>query len=307
MDLRSRRSRRLDPGLKWANAHTSSDFNLEEDGDIERAIALSRTYNVPIAAASVYVGACDREDRNYGRFMIEQAARLAQAAPDGRLILRILGGDLWARARSLPGRWQDIRRALRDESLESVLLWEGVARDCERKTGKTVILGLEIYHGHYLSDLNDVHHLCQGVKEIGWNYLGFIDDPANRFIASEGDLLGAVDFARMVKAWGGRILSYHVKDVRYVSPWSQFYPQFMQQIGEPVFVCGLHKYEWSPLGKGEVDLHQTLIAAQRFSSPPHDWCMISTEYVAASQNEQEAASILGSYARLLEGSLNPTS
>ena len=165
--------------------------------------------------------------------------------------------------------------------------------------GKKVVLGLEIHHGQYLSDLHDVHHCCRGLRSTGWDLVGFIDDPANRFIASEGDLLGAMDFARMVRAWGGRVIAYHLKDVRYLSPWSQFHPQPLQKVGERIFVWGTNKFEWVGLGDGEIDLGGALMAAGTLSQPPHPFCMVSTEFVAASADEAQAASVVEAYRQLL--------
>lgn len=299
VDLRSRRSPASDPERVWSVAHHNSDFDLGDPASVDRAVALSRASGVPIAMTSAYVGACVPSDRDYGRHVIDQAYRLAEAAPDGTLILRVLGGDLYARARSLPGRWHEIRRQLRDEGLATLLQWESYTREAAARTGRRVFLGLEIHHGQYLSDLTDVHHACRGLRETGWEYLGFIDDPANRFIASEGDLLGAMDFARMVRAWGGRILAYHLKDVRYLSPWNQFHPQPMQRVGERVFVWGMNKYEWVELGKGEVDLAHTLMAAHALSQPPHPFCLVSTEFVAASADLAGAREIVASYRHLI--------
>jgi sugar phosphate isomerase/epimerase len=283
----------------WAVAHHNSDFDIGDPASVDRAVATSRSYGIPIGMTSAYMGACVPQDRAYGRHVIEQAYRLAEAAPDGTLILRVLGGDLYARARSLPGRWQDIRRQLRDESLSTIQHWEGVTRELSAATGRRVVLGLEIHHGQYLSDLHDVHHCCRGLRATGWDFVGFIDDPANRFIASEGDLLGAVDFARMVRAWGGRVLAYHLKDVRYLAPWGQFHPQPVQRVGEPIFVWGTNKFEWVPLGSGEIDLAQTLMAASLLSQPPHPYCLVSTEYVAASADHPDAERIVDRYRALV--------
>lgn len=299
LDLRSRRDAATDPGGVWAVAHTNSDFDLGAPADVQRALALAERFEVPIAATSAYLGACQPEDLDYGEHIIDQAYELAAAAPDRTLVLRVLGGDLWARARSLPGRWQDVRQRLRDESLAAILRWEAHTRMRAEQTGRKVLLGLEVHHGQYLSGLHDIHHCCRGLREVGWDFLGFIEDPANRFIASEGDLLGAMEFARMVQAWGGRILAYHLKDVRYVSPWSQFFPQPLQRVGDRVFVWGMHKYEWTPLGQGEVDLDAAVMAAQTLSSPPHPWCLVSAEYVAASGTEAEALAVLEAYGALV--------
>ena len=117
--------------------------------------------------------------------------------------------------------------------------------------------------------------------------------------------MGALDFARIIQAWGGRILAYHIKDVRYVSPWSQFFPQPLQRVGEKVFVWGVHKFEWVDLGEGEVDLEQSLMAAQTHSKPAHPWCLVSTECVSASRDEAHAEEIIERYARLLiDGAAN---
>ena len=300
VDLRSRRAPASDPHGRWAVAHDNADFDLADPHDVARAVALSRAHGVPIAAASAYAGACNPEDRSYGCSVIDRAVELAEAAPDETLLLRMLGGDLLARARGLDGRWQDIRRALRDESLATIRVWEAHARQRAAETGRRVVLGLEIHHGQYLGDLLDIHHCCRALQDVGWEHVGFIEDPANRFIAAEGDRLGAVDFARMVRAWGGRIVGYHLKDVRYVAPWSQFFPQPLQRVGEPIFVWGMHKYAWTSLGEGEVDLADALVAASRASDPPHRWCLVSTEFVAASRDEAEAARTLASYAALID-------
>ncbi len=299
VDLRSRRDPASDPDRSWAVAHHNSDFDIGDPCSVARAVALSRAHAVPIAMTSAYMGACLPGDREYGRHVIGMAYRLAEAAPDGTLILRVLGGDLYARARSMPGRWEDIRRQLRDESLATLRYWEGIARDQGRRCGRRVILGLEVHHGQYLSDLHDIHHCARGLRDVGWDYVGFIDDPANRFIASEGDLLGALDFARMVRAWGGRVIAYHVKDVRYLSTWNQFHPQPIQRVGERIFVWGTNKYEWVGLGDGEVDLAQTMMAAETLAQPPHPFCMVSTEYVAASCDEADAAATIESYSALI--------
>lgn len=298
VDLRSRRDAASDPGRVWAVAHHNSDFDIGDSTSVDRAVALSWEHGVPIAMTSAYMGACVPQDLDYGRHVIEQAYRLAEASPDGTLILRVLGGDLYARARSLPGRWHDVRRQLRDESVATILQWEGITRELSVTTGKRVVLGLEIHHGQYLSDLHDVHHCCRGLRGTGWDLVGFIDDPANRFVASEGDLLGAMDFARMVRAWGGRVVAYHLKDVRYLAPWSQFHPQPLQRVGERIFVWGTNKFEWAALGDGEVDLAQTLMAASTLAQPPHGFCMVSTEFVAASADYTEAERVVESY-RLL--------
>jgi long-chain acyl-CoA synthetase len=299
VDLRSRRAPASDPERVWAVAHTNADFDLGDPAEVDRAVALSEAHRVPIGMTSAYMGACVPGDRDYGRHVITQAYRLAAAAPDGKLVLRVLGGDLYARARSLPGRWHDIRRALRDESLATIQYWEGCTRELAAATGRRVVLGLEVHHGQYLSDLHDIHHCCRGLRETGWEFCGIIDDPANRFIASEGDLLGAMDFARMVRAWGGRVIAYHLKDVRYLSPWNQFHPQPMQRVGERVFVWGTNKYEWVALGAGEVDLAQTLMAAGTLAQPPHPYCMVSTEFVAASADADEATRVIEAYRALV--------
>lgn len=306
IDLRSRRAAESDRAGTWAVAHHNADFDLGDPASVARAVQLARQHSIQIAAVSAYFGACNPEDFDYGLRVIDNAYALAEAAPDGCILLRVLGGDLWARARSVAGRWQDIRRQLRDESLDAIKRWEAHTRQRAAETGRRVILGLELHHGQYLSDLNDIHHCCRGLREVGWDFVGFIEDPANRFIASEGDLLGAMDFARMVAAWGGRILEYHVKDVRYLSPWSQFHPQPLQRVGDPVFVWGMHKYAWTPLGQGEIDLDQAIMAAQTLSQPPHAWCLVSTEYVAASRDFDEAATVLDRYCALVrDGRVGP--
>ncbi len=299
VDLRSRRSEETDPAGLWTVAHANSDFNLLDPESVDAALALARTHGVPVAAASAYVGACHPEDVEVGLACIEAAGRLAEAAPDGTLVLRVLGGDLRARARGMRGRWQDIRRQLREECLATIRTWEAHARQLAERTGRRVVLGLEIHHGQYLADLHDIHHACKGLRELGWEHVGFIEDPANRFIASEGDRIGAMDFARMVRAWGGRILAYHLKDVRYLEAWSQFHPQPLQRVGEPVFVWGMHKFEWTPLGEGEVDLREALMAARMLADPPHGATLVSTEYVAGSRDEREAAALLDAYARMV--------
>ncbi len=299
VDLRSRRDPASDPEGLWRVAHDNADFDLGDPASVDRALELAWEHGTHIASTTAYLGACNPSDRAYGVHVIDQAYRLADAAPDGTLILRVLGGDVWARARSMPGRWQDIRRQLRDESLDAILHWEAHTRQRAAETGRKVILGLEIHHGQYLSDLHDLHHCCRGLREVGWDFVGFIEDPANRLIASEGDLMDAVGFARTLRAFGGRIVAYHLKDVQYLSPWSQFHPQPLQRVGEAFFVWGVHKYAWAPLGEGEVDLDQALMAAQHHTRPPHDWCMVSAEYVAASRDEEHAFEILQSYGRLL--------
>ncbi len=299
VDLRSRRDPATDPDGVWAVAHQNSDFDLLDPASVARAVSLSLAHGMPIGAASAYLGACHPQDLHVGFDVIDGAYALAEAAPDRTLVLRVLGGDLMARARRRTGRWQDIRVQLRDESLKTLLAWEAHTRERAENTGARVLLGLEIHHGQYLGNLHDIHHLCRGFREIGWEYAGFIEDPANRFVATEGDRLGAMDFARMVGAWGGRILSYHLKDVRHVSGSRPFEPEPFQPVGERFFVWGTHKYEWTDLGSGEVDLEGALMAAQTLSSPPHSSCMVSTEFVAASRDEEEARSLVDSYAHLV--------
>lgn len=299
VDLRSRRDPASDPEGLWSVAHENADFDLGDPASVDRAVELAWEHGVHIASTTAYAGACNPSDREYGVQVIDQAYRLARASPDETLLLRVLGGDLWARARSMPGRWHDVRRELRDESLEAILHWEAHTRQRAAETGRKVVLGLEIHHGQYLSDLHDLHHACRGLREVGWDYVGFIEDPANRFIASEGDLMGAMGFARTLRALGGRVVAYHLKDVQYLSPWSQFHPQPLQRVGESVFVWGVNKYAWVGLGEGEIDLADALMAAQHLARPPHDWCLVSAEYVAASGHEEEALRILQSYGRLL--------
>jgi long-chain acyl-CoA synthetase len=306
IDLRSRRDPASDPSGSWRIAHENSAFDLGDPESVRDALALSWSTGMRIASTTAYIGACNPGDLAYGTHCIDQAYRLAEAAPDGTLILRVLGGDLWARARSLPGRWHDVRAQLRDEALDAILHWEAHTRQRAAETGRKVLLGLEIHHGQYLSDLHDLAHCCRGLRAVGWDFVGFIEDPANRFIAAEGDMMGALDFARTLRAFGGRILATHLKDVQYLSPWSQFHPVPLQRVGERVFVWGVNKYAWVPLGDGEVDLDQALMAAQQYARPPHEFCMVSAEYVAASSSEEEAAAILDTYGRLLQdGGLRP--
>ena len=305
LDLRSRRDPASDPEGIWEVAHDNSDFDIGDRESVEAATKLAADNGLQIAAASAYLGACNPSDLEYGLRVIDNAYALAVAAPNSTLVLRILGGDLRARARQMEGRWLDIRRELRDESLATIKIWEAHSRKRAAETGRKVFLGLEIHHGQYLSNLHDIHHCCRGMRDVGWEYFGFIEDPANRFISSEGDRMGALDFARIIQAWGGRILAYHIKDVRYVSPWSQFFPQPLQRVGEKVFVWGVHKFEWVDLGEGEVDLEQSLMAAQTHSKPAHPWCLVSTECVSASRDEAHAEEIIERYARLLiDGAAN---
>lgn len=299
VDLRSRRDAATDPDGIWRVAHDNADFDIGDPESVDRAVQLAWSHGAHIAAASAYAGACNPQDRAYGIDVIDQAYRLAEASPDGTLLLRMLGGDVWARARSMPGRWQDIRHQLRDEALQSILAWEAHTRQRAAETGRKVILGLEVHHGQYLSDLHDLQHCCRGLRRVGWDFVGFIEDPANRFIAGEGDRVPAMDFGRILTALGGRILAYHLKDVRYIAPWSQFHPQPLQRVGERVFVWGVHKYEWVPLGDGEIDLGASLMAARTLARPPHDWCLVSAEYVAASEDEEGAAAVLDVYGALL--------
>lgn len=299
VDLRSRRSAASDPGGTWAVAHHNAAFDLADRADVARAVALAEEHDVQVASVSVYAGACDPADRAYGMEVIDRAYDLAAVAPDGTLLLRLLGGDLWARARSVAGRWQDIRSELRDQALETVQAWEAHTRQRAAETGRKVVLGLEIHHGQYLSNLHDLHHCCRGLARTGWEFVGFLEDPANRFIASEGERMDSLDFARVVRALGGRIIGYHLKDVSYLTPWSQYHPQPMQRVGEPVFVWGTHKYAWSPLGEGELDLESVVIAAQTLSEPVHPFCPVSAEYVMASTDEEEAWGVLEGYIRLL--------
>lgn len=307
VDLRSRRAPESDPRGTWAVAHHNADFDLADPVDVQRAIELAEAYDLEIASVSAYFGAAHPDDEAYGTVCIDHAVALAERSPGGTVVLRVLGGDLWARARSMPGRWQDVRGSLRDECLARILAWEAHARMRAAESGRKVVLGLEIHHGQYLADLTDLHHACRGLRDTNWEQVGFLEDPANRLIAGEGDPIGSMDFARIIRAMGGRILGYHVKDVRYVSPWSQFHPQPLQRVGDLFFVWGMHKYEWAPLGAGEVDLPQALMAAATLSDPPHDACLVSTEYVAASADEAEAAAILDTYLKLVRDGRAPRS
>ena len=302
LDLRSRRAARSDPSGTWAVAHANADFDLADPREVDRAIALSRAFEVPVGMASAYVGACEPADLGYGHEVIEQAYRLAEVAPGGRLVLRVLGGDLLARARGMRERWQEARRNLRNECVQTLHAWEAHTRRLAANSGRRVYLGLEVHHGQYLGDLADIHHCCRAFRDTGWDLVGFIEDPANRFIAGDGDLIGAMDFARMTRAWGGRVLAYHLKDVRHLSAWSQFHPQPMQRVGDRVFVWGTQKFEWAPLGTGEVDVRQAVMAARLLSEPAHPWCPISTECVAASTTASEAEAIVRAYVRLIEES-----
>lgn len=299
VDLRSRRDPASDPDGLWSVAHHNADFDIGDPASVQRAVAMAKEAGLLVGMSSAYVGACEPGDLDYGLRAIEGAYALAEVAPQGTLILRVLGGDIRARGRSMPGRWQDVRKQLRDDCLQTLRRWEAHTRELAAQTGRKVILGLEIHHGQYLGELHEVHHCCQGLKETGWEFLGFIEDPANRFIAAKGDLLSAMDFARMVRAWGGRLIAWHLKDVRYISPWPQYHPQPIQKIGERFFVWDTDKYAWAELGEGEVDLSATLSAAALLSEPPGAGCIVSTEYVASSESEAEAAAVLSTYHSLL--------
>ncbi|MCK6527268.1 AMP-binding protein [Myxococcota bacterium] len=300
LDLRSRRSPESDPGEIWRMAWHNADFDLADPAQVERAVGLARRHRVEIAATSAYLGACHEQDVEYGRRLVEGANRLAAAAPDETLLLRVLGGNIKATGRGMVGRWQDIRRQVRQRSVEVLKSWEAHARALHEENGRKVVVAFEIHQGQFGEDLHDLYFLCRGLRDTGWEFIGLVEDPANRFIASGGDELPSVDFGRLVSAWGGRIVAYHLKDVRYVSPWSDFHTEPIQRVGDPVFVWNGHKFQWVPLGEGEVDLEDALMAAHTVSRPPHDFCLVSTEYVAGSADEKEAKGILQAYARLVQ-------
>jgi len=300
LDLRSRRDPATDPGEIWRVAWHNADFDLGDAAQVDRVLALCRTNRVEVVSTSAYVGACHEQDVEYGLRLVEHANRLAAASPEQTILLRVLGGNIRATGRTMLGRWQDIRRQLRQRSVEVLKRWEQAARALHEENGRKVVLGFEVHQGQFGEDLHDLYFLCRALRDTGWDFVGLVEDPANRFIASGGDDLPSGDFGRLVTAWGGRIVAYHLKDVRYVSPWSDYDTSPIQRVGDPVFVWNGHKFQWTPLGEGEVDLEDALRAAQSVSRPAHGFCLVSTEYVAGSADEKDARRILAAYARLIQ-------
>ena len=113
LDLRSRRDSESDPEGIWEMAHLNSDFDIANPASVDRATQIAYDHGLEIAAASAYMGACNPSDVDYGLKAIDGAYALAAAAPESTLVLRVLGGDLRARARQMEGRWRDLRNGPR--------------------------------------------------------------------------------------------------------------------------------------------------------------------------------------------------
>lgn len=67
VDLRSCRNPSTDPDKLWIGAYENSSFDSIDDKCIRRAISLAKEYSMNIIGISVYLGAFNHQDLEYGK------------------------------------------------------------------------------------------------------------------------------------------------------------------------------------------------------------------------------------------------
>lgn len=291
IDLRSRRSAHSDPLGHFSVCHHGSDFDLATGVDVENAIALSRAYGIEVASVSPYLGACHPEDKEYGLQLIKQSARMAKVSPNGTIMMRTFGGII--------GSNTSMKEKM-SRAISTTKIWVDQARRQFEMTGQKVVIAFEVHHGHLLSDVDQISLFIDGLAPEDLHWLGFIDDPANRFIEQRGLSLSAQEFLIAVNSRGGAVVAHHMKDVAEVESKQIDNIGHIQTVGERFFSYQGRGYEWTELGQGALDLQECLKAVKLARTPFSDFDLVSAEYVAASADKERARAVLLQYVDLLE-------
>lgn len=300
VDLRSCRNPSTDHDMIWAGAHDNSSFDITNDECIERAVSFSGKYRKSIIGISVYQELFGQQDFEYGKEVIEKAIKLTPAAPDKTLIIRIVGGS---------------KRSVIDEKCKEIVLSNlaklakhacKIEKSYKKETGldSKIILGLEIHQGQYpenIEDVVEIYETLRNAPERVRDHIGIIDDPANRFISMLERYLHPELAASIINAAGGKIIYYHLKDVKFIDKWDgyknkHFWMEGFQQVGNGrLFEYNSRIFEWRSPCEGDIDLGDCLNAGIKYSTPPHGIIGFSTEHVPASKNKEEAQDLILKY------------
>lgn len=300
VDLRSCRNPSTDNQKIWAGAYDNSSFDITNEDCIERAVLLSSKYRKSIIGISVYQELFRQQDVEYGKEVIENAIKLTPAAPDKTLIIRIVGGS---------------KSSVIDEKCKKVVLSNltmlaqhacKIEKYYKKETGldSKIILGLEIHQGQYpenIEDVVEIYKTLRNAPEKVRDHIGIIDDPANRYISMLERYLHPELAASIINSAGGKIIYYHLKDVKFIDKWDgyknkQFWMQGFQKVGNGgLFEFNSRIFEWRSPSEGDIDLADCMNAGLKYSNPPHGIIGFSTEHIPASKNKKEAHDLILKY------------
>lgn len=304
VDLRSRRNSYTDNEMLWTGAHQNSSFDIIDEQCIQRAISLAMKYETCIIGTSVYLGVFNQQDLEYGKKVIDRAIKLTLVAPQNTLIVRIVGGS---------------KKSIVNEKCKSVVLSNlhelakyacEVEKYHEQETGlnSKIILGVEIHQGQYpekVEEVVEIYKYLGNVSEEIRDHIGIIEDPANRYISASGSYLSPALAAQIIHNVGGKIILYHLKDVKFIEKWEanqykRWWMEGFQQVGNgTIFDFDNKIFEWRLPGEGDINFQDCVNAALDFSSPPHGIIGFSTEHVPASENKEDAWKILLKYGKMI--------
>jgi sugar phosphate isomerase/epimerase len=306
VDLRSRRNPSTDNEGLWIGAHENSSFDIINRQCLQRAVSLAGKYHKSIIGTSVYLGAFSQQDYEYGKQVIEGAIKLTPVAPHNTIIVRIVGGSkkVITNAKSKNVVLSNLQK-LTEYAYE-------VEKCYNLQTGlnSKIILGIEIHQGQYPENIEDVVEIYKTLRNVSEEFLihiGIIEDPANRYISTFGRYQSPALAAQIIHSAGGKILYYHLKDVKFIDKWDEyknnyFWMEGFQQVGNgTLFEFDNKIFEWRLPCEGDINFQDCVNAALEYSSPPHGIIGFSTEHVPASKNREDAREIIMKYGKIISG------
>jgi hypothetical protein len=300
VDLRSCRNPSTDNDRIWAGAHDNSSFDITNEECLERAVSFSSKYRKSIIGISVYQELFRQQDFEYGKEVIEKAIKLTPAAPDKTLIVRIVGGS----KKSVTG--EKCKKVVISNLVKLAKHACKIEKSYKKETGldSKIILGLEIHQGQYpenIEEVVEIYKTLRNASERILDHIGIIEDPANRFISMSERYLPPELAASIINAAGGKIIYYHLKNVKFIDKWDgyknkHFWMQGFQQVGNGrLFEFNSKIFEWRLPCEGDIDLGDCMNAGLKYSSPPHGIIGFSTEHIPASENKEEAQDLILKY------------
>jgi len=285
VDLRSRRIPNSDPDNLWGISHQNSDFEILNKNSIKKASVLSKEYKKELIAISLYCGACYPQDREYGLKAIEKASELSDVVLNNTLILRFLGGNV-----------QTIEQ--KKYAIKTIKYWLEHSQKIYSKNGMKIIISIELHQGQWPETINEALELKKYLKKETSNYnlFGFIEDPANRYIALED--LQAFDNKKIFRL-AGDIVYYHIKNVKKIGNTDVSTFNF-QKLGDKYFNFRKSIFQWSdtPL-KGDINLEKTIL--ETFSKYNKKTMGFSIEHLPSTKNQNEAKKIAEDYISCING------
>ncbi|NJD77864.1 MAG: hypothetical protein FIB08_12345 [Candidatus Methanoperedens sp.] len=303
VDLRSRRNATTDKDGLWMGAHENSSFDIIDEQCLQRAISFAGKYHRSIMGISVYLGAFSQQDYEYGKSVIEKAINLTPVALHNTIIVRIVGGSKKTIAeKNCKNSVLSNIKKLAKHTIE-------VEKCYKQITGlnSKIILGIEIHQGQYPENVEEVVEIYKTLGNISkeiLDHIGIIEDPANRYISTFGRYLDPELAARVINSVGGKIIYYHLKDVKFIDNWegynNKWWMEGFQQVGNgSLFEFDNRIFEWRLPCEGDINFQDCVDAALKYSSPPHGIIGFSTEHIPASKNKEDAREIIMKYGKVI--------